>query len=539
MSTAYKLAVIVPNPNNPHEEFLVHRQPRPPRFDDEEYDSYVDSDLWDLPSNDLKPIDGDSAAVSEIEVVGAELCAESVDLGKFDLGLALNQVSERIGLKGGVKGPVRVVKYVEEPEFGPTPTIHTVFIVGGFDVTVGVQADQYAKGYRWVTKKSCLDWLLDVKPRSDRMGPLVVIGVLNDSIESGKEGLRKTMSYQEYPPGVTLVPMRSRTGKPFYTTNLVVFASEAGQNNGNCGACVASGEALVVDPGCLPEVHEKLEEIISTLPRKLIVFLTHHHHDHVDGLSVVQKCNPDAILLAHENTMRRVGRGDWSLGYTLVAGDEEICVGGERLRVIFAPGHTDGHMGLLHIRTHSLIVGDHCVGQGSAVLDASSGGNMAEYFQTTYKFMELSPHTVIPMHGRINLWPKHMLCGYLKNRRNREASVLRAIENGARTLYDIVATIYADVDRSVWIFASSNVKLHVEHLALQNKLPKDFPLQRFRRTWRCLFLIKWLWDFLRSRTLSKVAKLARHELLAAAAVACLAALYCAKFVPSSEKNLKL
>lgn len=27
------------------------------------------------------------------------------------------------------------------------------------------------------------------------------------------------------------------------------------------------------------------------------------------GLSVVQKCNPDATLLAHENTARRIGKG--------------------------------------------------------------------------------------------------------------------------------------------------------------------------------------------------------------------------------------
>uniref|UniRef100_A0A7N2QYB9 Uncharacterized protein n=1 Tax=Quercus lobata TaxID=97700 RepID=A0A7N2QYB9_QUELO len=39
-------------------------------------------------------------------------------------------------------------------------------------------------------------------------------------------------------------------------------------------------------------------------------------------------------------------------------------------------GHTDGHMALLHMSTHSLIVGDHCVGQGSAILDITSGGNM-------------------------------------------------------------------------------------------------------------------------------------------------------------------
>lgn len=39
---------------------------------------------------------------------------------------------------------------------------------------------------------------------------------------------------------------------------------------------------------------------------------------------------------------------------------------------------------------------------------------MQDYFETTYKFLELSPHVLIPMHGRINLWPKYMLCGYLR-----------------------------------------------------------------------------------------------------------------------------
>jgi hypothetical protein len=49
---------------------------------------------------------------------------------------------------------------------------------------------------------------------------------------------------------------------------------------------------------------------------------------------------------------------------------------------------------------------------------------------------------------------------------------LEAIENGAKTLIDIVANVYSEVDRSLWFPASSNVRLHVEHLAQQNKLPK-------------------------------------------------------------------
>lgn len=59
-----------------------------------------------------------------------------------------------------------------------------------------------------------------------------------------------------------------------------------------------------------------------------------------------------------------------------------------------------------------------------------------------------------------------------RNRRSREASILKAIEDGAKTLFDIVAYVYSDVDRSVWMFASSNVRLHVDHLAQQHKLPK-------------------------------------------------------------------
>ncbi|GMN38606.1 hypothetical protein TIFTF001_007836 [Ficus carica] len=285
--------------------------------------------------------------------------------------------------------------------------------------------------------------------------------------------------------------MKSGTLKPFTTTNLVVFAPDNHSVDCDDTSFVASGDALIVDPGCHSNLHKELKDIVASLPKKLVVFITHHHHDHVDGLSVVQQCNPNAVLLAHENTKHRIGKDVWSLGYTSISGGEDICIGGQRLNVIFAPGHTDGHMGLLHVRTNSIVVGDHCVGQGSAILDIRSGGNMEDYFKTTYKFMELSPHVLIPMHGRVNLWPKHMLCGYLKNRRSREISILKAIENGAHTLFEILAKVYSEVDRRFWIPASYNVRLHVEHLARQDKLPKEFSIQKFQKTCGLQFYLRW------------------------------------------------
>ncbi|KAG2709391.1 hypothetical protein I3760_05G236200 [Carya illinoinensis] len=471
MAAIHNLAVILKNPLN-HAEFLLVKQTRPNRFGDEEYDSFVDSELWDLPSTRLNLLEGESE--SQIVVVGAESCSEKINLRKLDIDSALDRVLDQVGLAATDGGEWKFWKYVEEPEFGPGFPVHNVFITG--QLVAGKNLQELCK---WMSVETCLSWLLEVKPSSNRMGPLVVVGLINDSMQPADQIVPPILRYQEYPPGVKVIPIGSKTAKPFHTTNLIVFAPENVSNENEKNSFVASGDALIVDPGCRSEFHKELQKIVAALPRKIIVFVTHHHRDHVEGLSIIQKCNPDATLLTHENTMRRIGKGDWSLGYTSVSGAEDICIGGQRLRVIFAPGHTDGHMALLHVSTNSLIVGDHCVGQGSSLLDFRSGGNMSQYFQTTYKFLELSPHALIPMHGRVNLWPKHMLCGYLKNRRSRETSILKAIENGAETLFDIVSDVYSDVDRSAWIAAASNVRLHVDYLAQQDKLPEGFSLETF------------------------------------------------------------
>lgn len=514
----HKLAVIIKSSSN-NDEILLVRQTRPPKFDDEEYDSYLDSDLWDLPSAPLSSFEGEFK--SSIVVEGLESCLNQHNLSEFDLNLALNQIFGQCGLGIPNGGQWIFWKYVEEAEFGPGSPVHTVFVVG----TMAPENERLPEICKWMSVQSCSNWLLEVKPSNDRLGPLVVTGLLADTLQLAKCKVPPTLHYQEYPPGIVLVPMESRTAKPFHTTNLVVFAPKNTPNvSEDDSSFVAYGDALIVDPGCHAKHHAKLMEAIAGLPRKLVVFVTHHHHDHVDGLSIIQKCNPDATLLAHENTVRRIGKDDWSLGYISVSGDEEICIGSQRLRVICAPGHTDGHMALLHFSTHSLIVGDHCVGQGSAVLDITSGGNMTEYFKTTYKFLEISPFALIPMHGRVNLWPKHMLCGYLKNRRHREASILKSIEMGAKTLFEIVESTYSDVDPSFWIPAASNVRLHVEHLLHQDRLPKEFSLQKFQSSCGPHFLLRWLFAYLEHGLNLKTLKL-KAKLLIAVAVGGFAMLY--------------
>ncbi|VFQ79729.1 unnamed protein product [Cuscuta campestris] len=512
----HTLVAIIKNPVN-EAEFLLVKQTPPPKFNDPDYDSFADSDLWDLPSAHLLPLTPTSAA--EVPFHANQCESDSFDFRKFDLSSALILVLGQLGFVGATKVEWRFHKCVEEPEFGPGLPTKIVYIIG----ILGCRNENLNGLSMWMNIERCRGMLIEVKPNEDRIGQFVTMGLLNSSTGSGNCKFSQTLNFQEYLPGFNLVPMESRTSKPFRTTNLIVLAP--GKNIDGCSddSFAAHGEALIVDPGCKSALYDELKEIVSALPRKLVVFVTHHHHDHVDGLSVVQKCNPDASLLAHENTMRRIKKGDWSLGYVSVSGSEEICIGGERLKIVSAPGHTDGHLALLHVSSNTLIVGDHCVGQGSSVLDITSGGHMGDYFQTTYKFLELSPHALIPMHGRVNMWPKHMLCGYLRNRRKRESTILKAMENGARTLFDIVAYTYADVDPGFWIHASSNVRLHVDHLAEQDKLPDNFSIHKFKKSFGLHFLLRLLWTYICSALPMKLQRMRSAFLYGAlvAAVACL------------------
>ncbi|XP_052199563.1 uncharacterized protein LOC127806369 [Diospyros lotus] len=131
----HRLAVIIENPSDDG-EFLLVKQSPPPKFGEEEYDSYVDSDLWDLPTAELSSLEGEHG--SRIVVEGEESCSEKLDLSKLDLNLAIDQVLQRAGFgtPGGVQW--KLWKYVKEPEFGPGLPVLTVYIIGKLGPENGV-----------------------------------------------------------------------------------------------------------------------------------------------------------------------------------------------------------------------------------------------------------------------------------------------------------------------------------------------------------------------------------------------------------------
>lgn len=62
--------------------------------------------------------------------------------------------------------------------------------------------------------------------------------------------------------------MKSRTAKPFHTTNLIVFAPGTSYNDSSSDSFFASGDALIVDPGCSSAMHKEVLCLLHNTERK-------------------------------------------------------------------------------------------------------------------------------------------------------------------------------------------------------------------------------------------------------------------------------
>ncbi|MFE0810711.1 MBL fold metallo-hydrolase [Streptomyces sp. NPDC058848] len=218
--------------------------------------------------------------------------------------------------------------------------------------------------------------------------------------------------------------------------------------------------AVVVDPGPLDDTH--LRHVVDTAERAgrrvALTLLTHGHPDHAEGAARFAELTRTNVR-ALDPALRLGDEG-------LAAGDV-IGVGGLELRVVPTPGHTADSLCFHLPADRAVLTGDTVLGRGTTVV-AHPDGRLGDYLDSLRRLRSLTAddgvHTVLPGHGPVLDDAQGAVEYYLAHRAHRLAQVETAVEDGYRTPAEVVAHVYADVDRSLWPAAELSVRAQLEYL---------------------------------------------------------------------------
>lgn len=218
---------------------------------------------------------------------------------------------------------------------------------------------------------------------------------------------------------------------------------------------VSGDDCVVIDPGPPEESHRRaiLGAVGDLRLRALLV--THTHPDH-------------ALLadpLAAETGANTYGYGPgpgFSPTRRLRDGDR-LRFGEAVLTVVHTPGHTADH--LCYRMGATVFTGDHIIG-GSTVLVQ----DMGDYYRSLDRIRALRPERLLPGHGNRMDNAAEAVAAYIAHRRDREAQILRAVGDGARTVGAVVRTVYGEIDPRLRSAAAASAIAHLRHLAGQGAI---------------------------------------------------------------------
>ena len=212
-----------------------------------------------------------------------------------------------------------------------------------------------------------------------------------------------------------------------------------------------SAECLVVDPG--PDDPGHLDAVAAAGPVAEIL-LTHGHSDHADGAAALRE-RTGAPVRALDPAHRLGGEG---------LGEGDVVAGaGVEVRVLGTPGHTSDS--LCFAVGDAVLTGDTVLGRGTTVV-AHPDGRLADYLDSLRRLRDLGARTVLPGHGPELPDLGAVAAYYLRHREERLEQVRAALDTLGpdATAADVVAVVYADVDRALWPAAEWSVRAQLDYV---------------------------------------------------------------------------
>ncbi|GGM33512.1 MBL fold metallo-hydrolase [Dactylosporangium sucinum] len=199
---------------------------------------------------------------------------------------------------------------------------------------------------------------------------------------------------------------------------------------------------VVVDPGPLDEGH--LRAVAEHAPVAAIL-LTHGHIDHTEGVERLAELTGAPI---HHPPVRA-----------------DFEVDGLTVTSLATPGHTsDSVCFVASYRGEELVLtGDTILGRGTTVV-AWPDGDLGDYLSSLGTLAGLDGRPALPGHGPALTDTAVAARYYHQHREARLEQVRAAVAAGATDAPEVVAMVYADVDRVLWPAAESSVRAQLDFL---------------------------------------------------------------------------
>lgn len=242
----------------------------------------------------------------------------------------------------------------------------------------------------------------------------------------------------------------------------------------------AGRDAAVIDPG--PDIPEHVEALKRPLGGRRLthILVTHTHSDHSPAAAPLKEWSgaktyafgPHGSGKAEEGVKVEEG-GDRDFVPDVRVKDGEVIAGdGFTFECVYTPGHTSNHMCFALREENALFTGDHVMGWSTTVVTPPDG-DMAAYMASLRKLLARDDRVLWPTHGGPVKDPKPFLGAYIDHRLDRERQIFACIADGLATIPEMVARMYADVDRRLHPAAARSVEAHLIQLAGEGRVVKD------------------------------------------------------------------
>jgi glyoxylase-like metal-dependent hydrolase (beta-lactamase superfamily II) len=211
----------------------------------------------------------------------------------------------------------------------------------------------------------------------------------------------------------------------------------------------------IVDPG--PALDEHVDHVLEEAVRRggaAGIALTHDHPDHADAAAVVRERAGGAPVAAAR----------WAGADVRLADGDTFGP----LHVVATPGHATDH--LAFVSGAVCFTGDAVLAE-SSVFVAPDPGALRGYLAALARLRALDLELLCTGHGPPVTDPAALIDGYLAHRADRERRLVAALDDGLRSIDELLDRAWDDAPASLRLAATATLMAHLGKLDEEGRLP--------------------------------------------------------------------